>query len=135
MKSVPRPVALVAAIVGALVVLILAMTAYEADREYRVAIAGAERETYNAQQLLVEHAARTVETVTRALEAAAELHASADGDAGRSDAAIHEMLKAILGQSPVLAGIGWTDAAGNRLYSSNFRDPPPLNIADQEAFK
>ena len=45
LKSLPRPVALVAAIVGALVALTLAMAAYEADREYRAAIAGAERET------------------------------------------------------------------------------------------
>jgi len=134
LRTAPRPAFLIAAIVGLLVAVVVASTAYEARRSYKMAIASAEREAFNAQRLLVEHTERTFEGVARALEAAAELYENVRDQNRKDEARIHELLQAIQGQSPVLRAVGWTDADGNRLYSSLFRQPPRLNVSDQEAF-
>ncbi len=117
---------LIAAICGA--------AAYEAYSGYRAAIARAVRDADNARNMLVEHAARSFESVSRALNAAIDMRKEAEaGLIPRS--AVHDMLKAIHGGSPVLQGLSWTNEVGERIYSSRFRDPPPLNSAHQDHFR
>ena len=126
---------IVVVIVLSLVVLVVLSRTYLVWRAHGDALAWADRDTRNATSILAEHASRTFEGVARALDAVADLHAGqATGSAG-DPAGIQEALRAIQGGSPVILGIGWTDAAGNRIASSLFRDPPPLNIADQEPFR
>ncbi|MCK6452097.1 MAG: PAS domain S-box protein [Alphaproteobacteria bacterium] len=131
---VQSPRTLIFAGTALLVAAICGAAAYEAVSGYRAAITHAERETENARTVLVEHTARTFEAVQRALEAAIEMRREVD--AGLiAQSAVHDMLKAIHGGSPVLQGLSWTDAGGNRVHTSRFRDPPPLNSAHQEHFR
>ncbi len=128
------PVSAVVLAGGALLAFILASAGAHLYSAYRAAIARAERNAFNAQRTLVEHTARSFDVVKRAIDAAVDLRSEVDRGALTSRFAIHDLLKAIHGQSPLIAALGWTDAAGNRLHSSIFRDPPRLNVADQEQF-
>lgn len=134
-KSANGAAAAVTAGLGAIIVLVLGIAAYQIHAAYREAIARAERETFNAQKALVEHTVQSFDVVARALEAAAELRRDVDAGSLSNRSHIHDLLRAVHGRSPVILALGWADAAGNRLFSSIFRDPPPLNIADQEAFQ
>jgi len=126
----------VIAVCAMLVIVVLGSFGYDTYQRHHHEIARAERETENARNVLVEHTARTFESVAGALRMVAELREEMQESNGRiSPATIHETLRAIDAGSPVLHGVGWADAAGNRIASSLFRDPPPLNIADQEHFR
>ena len=122
-------------VVLTLAALVVSLKAYRVWQTHGDALNRAERDARNATSTLAEHASRTFDGVARALDAVAGLHA--DVEAGRLNGAtaIHEALRSIHGASPVILGIGWTDVAGNRITSSLFRDPPPLNIADEEPFR
>ena len=126
---------LVVAVVLGLAALVVLAKTYAVASAHRASIARAERETLNATSVLAGHAARTFEGISRALDATSALHADVDSGAVRGAEAIHDALRTIQGGSPVILGIGWSDAAGNRIASSIFRDPPPLNIADQDQFR
>ncbi len=126
---------IVVAIVLALVVLVVLSKTYLVWRAHGDALARAERDTRNASAVLAEHASRTLDGVARALGAVADLRADVEAGRVSDPSAVHDALRAIHGASPVILGVGWTDAGGNRLTSSLFRDPPPLNIADQEPFR
>ena len=126
---------IVVAVVLVLVTLEVGAKTYLALSARGTAIVRAERETLNATGVLAAQAARIFDGVSRALAAAGELRAAVDTGAVAGAEAIHDDLKTIHGGSPVILGIGWTDIAGNRVASSNSRDPPPLNIADQDQFR
>ena len=126
---------IVVAVVLVLVTLEVGAKTYSALSARETAIVRAERETLNATGVVAAQAARIFDGVSRALAAAGELRAAVDSGAVVGAEAIHDALKTIHGGSPVILGIGWTDIAGNRVASSNSRDPPPLNIADQDQFR
>lgn len=125
---------IVVAVVLVLAALVVLAKTYTVEHAYRQALARAERDTLNATGALAEHAARTFEGVSRALDATGGLHADVDAGDIAGATAIHDALRTIRGASPVILGIGWSDAAGDRVASSIFRDPPPLNLADQDHF-
>jgi PAS domain S-box-containing protein len=128
-----RPRLLLLAITALVILAICGSAAYEAYSGHQAAIARAERDVSNARNVLVEHTARTFEAMSRALEATLELRKEVE--AGLiPEAAIHDVLKAIHGGSPVLQGLNWSNGAGDRLYSSRFRHPSPLNSAHQDHF-
>ncbi|MBM3547890.1 MAG: response regulator [Alphaproteobacteria bacterium] len=133
-QSFHRTVRAVVVVVVALALLVALSKTYSLWSAHRSAILRAERDTMNAASVLAEHAARTFEGVARTLEAVKDLHRDVTIGATGSMAEAHDALKTIQGTSPVLLGIGWTDAAGNRLASSLYKDPPALNIADQDQF-
>jgi PAS domain S-box-containing protein len=113
---------------------IVASFAYDQVQRYQGALGAADRETHNASILLAEATARSFEDIDATLRTVVLLqHDIAAGVYGRKPA-IRELLNAIQGSSPVMRAIGWTDAAGNRVASSLYPDPPPLNVADQEQF-
>jgi signal transduction histidine kinase/ActR/RegA family two-component response regulator len=134
-RTFSRTSRIVAAVVLGLIGLVVLAKTIAVERAHTQAIARAERDTLNATGILAEHAARTFDGVSRALDAAGELHADVASGKITDPAAIHDGLKTIQGGSPVILGIGWTDAAGNRTGSSVFRDPPPLNIGHEENFQ
>ena len=123
------------AVVLVLAALVLMAKGYAVRSAYETAISRAERDTLNAATILAEHAQRTFEGVSRALKEASELRASVDSGLLAGATEIHEALKTIREGSPAIQAIGWSDAAGNRVASSTFRDPPALNIADQDQFR
>ncbi len=126
-RQVSAGVAVVAAV-------ILASFAYDQVQRYEETLARADRDTRNASVLLAEATARSFGDIDATLRAVVSLQRDVATGVYRNKATIHELLKAIQGGSPVMRVIGWTDAAGNRLTSSVYTDPPPLNIADQEQF-
>ncbi len=126
---------IVVAVVLGLAALVALAKTYVVVSTHQASIVRAERETLNATGILAEHAARTFEGISRVLDAAAELRADVEAGAVAGAGAIHDALKTIQGGSPVILGIGWSDAAGNRIASAIYRDPPPLNIADQDQFR
>jgi len=137
MKTQPfhRTKRAVVAVVVALALSVVLSKSYSLWDAHGSAIARAERDTQNAAGVLAEHAARTFEGVSRALAVAKELHDEIAAGRVYGAMEVHDALRTVQGNSPVIFGLGWTDAAGNRLASSISRDPPPLNIADQEHFR
>ncbi|MCK6452098.1 MAG: PAS-domain containing protein [Alphaproteobacteria bacterium] len=133
LKSPARAVAAAAASFAIVVLVWLAQGAYDS---YQRAIARADREAQNVRILLAESTAHTFDVVSRALATAVELRRETEAVWGPAigKTSVHEVLRGIVGSSPVVRRLGWTDAHGNLLYSSEFRDPPSFNVADQEQF-
>lgn len=132
--GLPSPARAIGAVASLIVGAVLAWLTYGAYDSYQRALARADREAQNVRILLVESTARTFEVVSRALAATVELRRETESEPLKSNASAHDVLRGIVGGSPVVRRLGWTDARGNRLYSSEFRHPAALNIADQEQF-
>jgi signal transduction histidine kinase len=125
---------IVVAFIAVLALLVVLSKSYGLWAAHEAAIAHAERDTASAASALAEHAARTFEGVSRALDAVRDLHNEVAAGTVVDRTVIHEALRNVQGTSPVILGIGWSDAGGERVFSSVSRDPPPLNIADQDHF-
>ena len=123
-----------AAGVAVVAAVILASFAYDQSQRYVEALATADRDTRNASILLAEATARSIDDIDATLRAVASLQRDVAAGVYGSKPAIHDLLKAIQGSSPVMRAIGWTDAAGNLAASSLYATPPPLNIAEQDQF-
>lgn len=128
----PSRQVLVAAAAG--ILLLVGSFAHDQWSHYHEELAQAERSVRGAASLLAEHTARTFDAAESALRAVARVREDAARE-GYDAATVHGLLKAIHGGSPVFRAIGWVDADGNRVASSLFLDPPPLNVADQEQFR
>ena len=128
-----RPSQQISLVSAAGIAVLLLSFAFDQWRDYHEELAQAERNVRTSATLLAEHTARSFEAAESALKAVARVHDDAERHT-YSDATIHRLLKAIHGGSPVLRSIGWVNADGDRLVSSLFADPPPLNVADQEQF-
>ena len=126
-----RQVGIAAAVIMAL---LIALFAYDHSQRYEAALADADRATQNAALLIAEHTAQSFDSIRAILTAAATLRDEVAEGRHRDKATIHNLLKAIPGGSPMLRAVSWTDAEGNRIATSQFPDPPPLNVADQEHF-
>jgi len=133
-RSFSRTVRIVVAVTVALSTVVILSKIYAIWSEHRAAIARAERDTRNAANVLAEHTSRTFDGIARALRSVRSLHEEASLGVVSGRSAIYEELKSIHGSSPVMLAVGWTNEAGDRVASSLFLDPPPLNIADQEHF-
>ncbi|MBL8705919.1 MAG: PAS-domain containing protein [Rhodospirillales bacterium] len=129
------PARAVVATAATFALLVLVAIAYDGWQQHRTAVQRAERETQNARNVLVAHAARTFETITRTVDSVAELRRSLEAGGTLDRDAAFATLKAIHGGSPVMQGLGWSDADGNLVTSSRFRDPPPVNTSSQEHFR
>ncbi len=130
-----RTAPIVAFAAALLAIIVLGASMLQTYLAYRAAIARAERETYNAQYALVEHGARSFEAVRRALESVLDLRREVEAGLIANRRVIHDMLRAIHGNSPVIVSINWVDHLGVRQHSSLFRDPPPLQVSEQEQFQ
>ena len=120
--------------VAILAAVLLTFFVYDQKQRFDDALALADRDTRNSAVLAAQHTAQTFETIAAILSAAAALHEDVAAGRYRDKATIHNLLKAIHAGSPVLRAVSWTDAGGNRIATSQFLDPPPLNVADQEHF-
>lgn len=129
-----RPSRQILAAAAAGIALLAASFAHDQWSHYREEMAQAERSVRGAASLLAEHTARTFDVAESALHAVARVREDAVRN-GYDMATVHRLLKAIHGGTPVFRSIGWVDSDGNRLVSSLFLDPPPLNVADQEQFR
>ena len=123
-----------AAAAGAIAIIMLGIFGYDQVQRYHQALAYADRDTRNAATLLAENTARSFDGVASALRAVAALHDEVTAGLYQNKATIHRLLAAIHGGSPVIRAVGWVDDDGNRIASSAYADPPPLNIAEQEHF-
>jgi signal transduction histidine kinase/ActR/RegA family two-component response regulator len=114
---------------------ILAAFAHGQWQAYRHATEHAERSTRNVAHLLAEHAARTFDGVDETLRAVGRLRGDVARGIYRSRDSIFVHLKTLHGGSPVLAEVGWFDANGERVATSQQIDPPSSSVADQEFFR
>lgn len=112
-------------------------TAFLADAidSRRAHIAQAERDTRNTASLVAEQTKQILETADLALKAVILAHHEWQADPARTPASGHRLLSAIQRTTTILAGLGWTDRNGDRIVSSVYESPPPLNIADQPQFR
>lgn len=123
---------LIAAIFGILGL----VTSFASDewRRYDEDVARSGQAVRTAATLLAEHTARIFDSVETVLQTAARLHA--DASAGNFDrSAVHRLLRAIQGSTPVFKSIGWLDGDGNVIASSQGTVPPHVNLAESEAFQ
>jgi protein-histidine pros-kinase len=132
LTSTPRHLVLMAVV--ALACAILGSFAYDQYQRYDEALALADRDTRNAAILLAESTARTFDAIGESLGAAAALHGDVAAGRYTDPSIVHELLREIQAGVPVLRAIGWTDAEGNLVASSVYRDPPPLNVGDRQHF-
>ena len=114
---------------------ILASFAESAYHEHGAVLVRAERETRNATAVLAEHTARTFDAVEESLNAVARIHADVAAGLYNDRRAVHALLKAAQGGSPVIRSLGWIDATGARVASSLEMDPPPVSALGQEHFE
>ena len=112
-------------------------TAFFADAidSRRAHIAQAERDTRNTASLVAEQTKQILETADLALKAVILAHHEWRADPARTPASGYRLLSAIQRTTTILEGLGWTDRNGDRIVSSVFDAPPPLNIADQPQFR
>jgi diguanylate cyclase (GGDEF)-like protein len=121
---------------GSIVVLFLV----DLNARYRDAIAVAEQQTRNYAEVLAQHTARTFEGVDRTLRAAEIIRqqardASPSGPVGAEAALrVRDALRHLQQTSPLILGVGWTDAQGNKRVHSYDHDPVRPNIADLPQF-
>ena len=121
---------------GSIVVLFL----IDLNARYRDAIAGAEQQARNYAEVLAQHTARTFEGVDRALRAAEIIRQQARDSrpSGPADAEavlrVRDGLRHLQQTSPLILGIGWTDAQGNKRAHSYDHDPVRPNVADLPQF-
>jgi diguanylate cyclase (GGDEF)-like protein len=106
---------------------------------YVAAIAGAKQATSNYAGVLAEHTARAFENVERSLRVVEIVRRDAQ-DGGRripADAAsqrAHEVLRQLQLTSPLIVGLGWTNAAGDLQVHSYEHAPPRPNLAETPHF-
>lgn len=127
-KFAPSQLILAAAI-GVIVVL-AASFAQDQWWQYRQAMAQGERATRGAAVVLAEHTALAFEAADTTIRAVRQVRQDTQQDRSRD----HDILKALNDGSQILRAIGLVDAAGNRVASSLFANPPAANIAEQEHF-
>jgi len=93
----------------------------------------AERQTLSMAAVAAESTRRAIATIDLNLHDVIELKNRASIPIRNLDH--HDTLKTIVRSSPLLQALGWVDADGNRLTSSLFAEPPPLNVADAPQFR
>lgn len=131
MSEPSRQVAAAAAVIAAAVLLITALSLWQA---YDRTVARAEAETRNVARLLAEHVGQTFDGINDTLRAVDRLRRDVDRGIYRSQASIHVNLRTLQGGSPVLAEVEWLDAYGERVGNSRTFAPPPANLAGTEVF-
>lgn len=107
--------------------------AYNQIDHRNVILNEADRELQGVANVLSEHMARMFEESELALHSVARLRADAEAT-GLGMPEIHRRLKAIQAVMPVFRSLVWVDSNGDRIASSYFADPPPLNIRDAGHF-
>jgi len=121
------------ALAGAL--MLIGMFAWDQWAAYEQALASAQRETRNVKVLLVEHTAHVFHAAEETLRAVAQVRQDAMAEPARwTPIAVHERLRALQEASPLYLAVGWFDADGNRLATSQ-SSTPSGNIAGQENFR
>jgi diguanylate cyclase (GGDEF)-like protein len=106
---------------------------------HRDAIARAHQSARSQAEVLAADAARAFDSVDRSLRVAeiahrATLEAAAAGSAGAAAQRAHDVLNQIQRASPMIVGIGWTNAAGDLLAASHGDRPRPHNAASRSFF-
>jgi diguanylate cyclase (GGDEF)-like protein len=105
----------------------------------RDAIARAHQSARSQAEVLAADAARAFDSVDRSLRVAkiahdAALETSAGGYGGAAAQRPHDVLNQIQRASPMIVGIGWTNAAGDLLAASHNDRPQPHNAASRSFF-
>ncbi len=119
-------------LVGFAAVIMLArsiMLITDLNARYHSALDTAEQSAKSYAEVLAEHTARTFEAVDRTLRQAELIRRDAEAGRYASPAAVSDALRHLQQSSPVLIGIGWTDAAGNVQAHSYESDPARPNLA------
>ena len=119
--------------------LIVVLFLIDLNLRYRDAIAGAKQEARSYAEVLAQHTARTFEGVDRAMRVAELVRRDAQEHThrlGPADAAthVHDALRQLAQISPLMAAVGWTDAAGELQAYSYDETPVRTDIADTPHF-
>jgi signal transduction histidine kinase len=134
MRLLSTPSRQVSGAAFAIATVILVLFAHTQWQTYQRTVARVERDTRNAAVLLAEHAARTFNSIEQTLHAVGRLRSDVARGIYRSQASIYTHLKTLRGGSPVLREVGWFDAYGERVATSEQVAPPRTSIARQEVF-
>jgi Cache domain len=112
---------------------IIAWFVVDLQNRYFQALAEAERTAGQFADVLAEHTARTFEGVERALSEAEQVRRLYDAGLLGTIKDGEDALRRIKQTSPVIIGIGWTDASGDvQVHSSGV--PPRANLANLAFF-
>jgi diguanylate cyclase (GGDEF)-like protein len=139
LTSYPNSALAVAGVAFAIAIVVVFLG--DLHSRYRDALARANKATRNYAEVLAADAARTFDGIDRSLRVAEIAHRDIGtgpyaSEAERRGAArrAHEALDQIQRTSPMIIGIGWTNAAGDLIATSHDRDPPRRNVADRAYF-
>src|SRR5712671_5265465 len=106
---------------------------FDLQTRYNSAIEDAQRSARGYAEVLAEHTARTFEAVDRTLRQAELVRQGNPASDAESAQAARSALRHLHQSSPVLNGIGWTDASGE--YQAHSKPSPGRpNIADMPHF-
>jgi signal transduction histidine kinase/ActR/RegA family two-component response regulator len=126
-----RQVSLAAA---AVTVAILATFIHAQWQSFGDAIARAERDSRNAVRLLSAHATQTMDGIEETLRAVGRLRTDVARGIYRSQASIFVNLRTLNGGAPMLDEVGWFDAQGDRVGTSDSFDPPRISASGLDFF-
>jgi len=123
------------AFAGSIVVLFLG----DLQGRYRDALARAHQSARSHAEVLAADAARAFDSVDRSLRVAEIAHRAATEAAARGGTAAaaqrpHEVLDRIQRASPMIVGIGWTNADGDLLAAAHRENPSEHNVATRSFF-
>ncbi len=120
---------------GVIALAVVALFFHGEQNRYRESVERAGRDTRNAANLLAEHAGRTFDSIDETLRAVGRLRDDAARGIYRSRDSIYVHLKTLRGGSQVLGELGWFDAYGEQVATSDRLDPPRINATEQEFFR
>ncbi len=126
-------VAMIAAIVASVV--ILGATTADLYSRYQSILVDSELRVRGYNNMLAEQVSRSFEAIDRILMAAADAHDDFHATGPNAQPLPpHETLRSILHGTPLLLGMSWVDADGNRTHGSPGPNLPALNVGMQEQF-
>jgi signal transduction histidine kinase/CheY-like chemotaxis protein len=121
----------VGAFFSLMVILAFAVDAYHSRR---LDLEAAGRDTAAAAELIAEHATQSFYAIDQTLKAARLAYDVWENEFGRSAAAGFRLTSGLQAGVPQMRALGWTDADGNRVVSSQEEQPPPLNLMERPYF-
>lgn len=133
MKKISASTMLILVAAGVIAGIVLTFAASQSTR-HQEAIASAERELQAKANLLAERMSGTIELTRSKIREVVEARHSALA-ADHTPQQMYDALQSIHADSPVFVSLIWTDAAGDRIASSFFADPPPASLAYREHFQ
>jgi signal transduction histidine kinase len=124
----------IAATIGIATAILFSFANHQREN-YEAAIGRAERDTRNAARLLAQDATRTFNATSDTLRAVGRLREDVERGLYRGAISVYAHLKTLRSGSPNLNEIGWFDAEGQRVASSERPDSLRTSVAGENFFK